>query len=411
MKDPYKNALQQLHDIAKILSLEDSMIERLSSIERFVEVSFPIRMDDGSIKMFTGYRSQHNSALGPYKGGLRFSPFVNESEVKALSMWMSWKCAVARLPYGGGKGGVIVDTKQLSETELERLSRAFMRSIWNVIGPDTDIPAPDMYTTPQIMLWMAEEYAKIVGKWTPAVITAKPLDKGGSQGRTEATGLGGFYILEQLAKSKKLQPSKTTIAVQGFGNVGYYFAYFAHKAGFKIIALSDSKGGVYNSKGIDIIKAWDYKNAHSSFKGFKQAETITNEELLESKATVLVPSAVENVVTEKNAPRLKTKYIIELANGPVTPEADRILSKRNIISIPDILANAGGVTVSYFEWFQNKSGKHWTKKKVFSMLRDSLSKSFRDVINSSRKIKKDLRMGAYALAVQKVADALKKKKV
>jgi len=407
MKDPYKNAVQQLQDIAKIISLENWILELLSKVERFVEVSFPVVMDNGSFRTFTGYRSQHSNARGPYKGGLRFSPDVNEAEVKALSMWMSWKCAIAGIPYGGGKGGVTVDTKKLSEKEIERLSRNYIRAIWEIIGPETDIPAPDMYTNSQTMAWMADEYSKIVGQWTPAVITAKPLELGGSQGRVEATGLGGFYILEQLAQSQGITPSKTSITIQGFGNVGYFFAKFAHEAGYKIIAISDSKGGIFNEKGINITKANKYKNEHKTFKGYKDAEEISNEDLLMLDTNILVPSAVENVITEKNAKKIKTGYIIELANGPVTPEADKILLSNNIVSVPDVLANAGGVIVSYFEWTQNRKGEHWSKQEVFKKLKSKMCEAYKHVNQLTKKYNKDMRTGAYAFAVSRVSDAIK----
>jgi glutamate dehydrogenase (NAD(P)+) len=407
MSDPFKNALTQLENVAKLIKLEDWILEKLSRPERFIEVSFPVKMDNGKIKVFTGYRSQYNSALGPYKGGIRFSPDVNESEVKALSAWMTWKCAVAGIPYGGGKGGVIVDTKKLTEGELERLSRAYIRAIYEVIGPEKDIPAPDMYTTPEIMAWMVDEYSRLVGKKTPAVITGKPLSKGGSQGRTEATGYGGGYILEELAKLKNLNPKETTIAVQGFGNVGYYFAEYAQSKGFYVVAISDSKGGIYNAKGIDVKKATKHKEQKQTLKGFEKADSISNEELLELEVDVLVPAAIEDVITKENANRIKAKYIIELANGPVTPEADEILHKKKILSIPDVLANSGGVTVSYFEWLQNRKKEKWPKEKVLRKLKTIITKAFKESLASMKKYKVDMRMGTYALAVKKVAEAEK----
>lgn len=409
MSDPFKNALEQLHKVVKLIKLEDWILEKLSRPERFVEVSFAVKMDDGSIKAFTGYRSQYNSALGPYKGGIRFSPDVNESEVKALSAWMTWKCAIAGIPYGGGKGGVIVDTKKLSESELERLSRAYIRAIYEIIGPEKDIPAPDMYTTPLVMAWMVDEYSKLVGKKTPAVITGKPLNKGGSQGRTEATGYGGGYILEELAKLKKLKPANTTIAVQGFGNVGYYFAEYAQSKGFKVVAISDSKGGIFNNKGIDVKKALGYKEKNDTLKGFGKLDYISNKKLLELEADVLAPAAIENVITKENARRIKAKYIIELANGPTTPEADELLHKKKILSIPDVLANSGGVTVSYFEWVQNRKKEKWTKEKVLRKLKTIITKAFKESLTSMKKYKVDMRMGVYALAVGKVAESESKR--
>jgi glutamate dehydrogenase (NAD(P)+) len=322
---------------------------------------------------------------------------------------MSWKCATAGIPYGGGKGGVIVDTKKLSESEIERLSRGFIRAIYKVIGPDTDIPAPDMYTTPEIMAWMVDEYEKLIGKKAPAVITGKPIGKGGSEGRTEATGYGGGYILDELAKLYKLNPKSTTIAVQGFGNVGYYFIEYAIQKGFQVIATSDSKSGVLNKTGIDEKKLIKYKEKNGVLKGFPDYEDITNEELLELDVDVLVPAAVENVITKDNAKKIKAKYILELANGPVTFGADEILFNNNLPVIPDILANSGGVTVSYFEWLQNRKKEKWTKKDVLSKLKKTITKAFREVVNSQEKYKTDFRMAAYALAVSKIAKAEKKR--
>lgn len=407
MSDPYKNALTQLQRVAKLINLEDWILERLSKVDKFIEVNFPVKMDDGSIRVFTGFRSQHNNARGPYKGGLRFSPEVNESEVKALSTWMSWKCAVVDIPYGGGKGGVIVDTKDISENELESISRAYIRAIYKLIGPDTDIPAPDMYTTSQIMAWMVDEYSRLVGKWTPAVITAKPLDKGGSKGRTEATGFGGGYILEELSKLKKLKPERTSIAIQGFGTVGYYFAEYAQMKGFKVVAISDSKGGILSKKGINIKEALEYKQENGKLQGIANTQDISNEELLELKVDVLAPAAIENVITKMNAANIKAKYIIELANGPLTPEADEILHRKGVLFIPDIQANSGGVTVSYFEWLQNKKGVKWEKNKVFTKLKTKITKAFKETLVSTEKFKSDMRMGAYALAVSRVAEAVR----
>jgi len=335
------------------------------------------------------------------------SPVVTEVEVKALSTWMTWKCAVADIPLGGGKGGVIVDTKQLSEAELERLSRSYIRAIYKLIGPDEDIPAPDMYTTPEIMAWMVDEYSKLVGKDTPAVITGKPIEAGGSEGRTEATGQGGVYILERLMEKMNVKPTDVTIGVQGAGNVGYYFAKLAQEAGFKIIALSDSQVAIYRTEGIELEKVMKYKEQNGSFKGVEGYEQVTNDDLLELEVDVLVPAAIENVITETNATRIKARYILELANGPVTPEADKILHKKGVLFVPDILANSGGVTVSYFEWLQNKAGEHWTKEEVNNKLREKMIKAFDDVYTSMTELNCDMRMGAYALAVKKVGEALK----
>ncbi|MBD3329764.1 glutamate dehydrogenase [Candidatus Dojkabacteria bacterium] len=409
MKDPYMNAVAQLEKIAEILKLDDEMLSRLKVPERFIEVNFPVEMDDGSVKIFKGFRSQHNSARGPYKGGLRFSPEVSESEVKALSMWMSWKCSVANIPYGGGKGGVIVNTKELSEAEIERLSRAFIHSIHEVIGPDKDIPAPDMYTNPQIMAWMVDEYSKDVGENTPAVITGKPIDKGGSEGRTAATGQGGVYILEALAEKKRMKAEETKVAVQGIGNVGYYFAKLAAELGFKIVALSDSRGAVYSQNGLDVEAVKKHKSDTGSIGGFsgEGVEEISNEDLLKLEVDVLVPAAVENVITKGNADGIKADFIIELANGPVTPEADEILHKNGVLFVPDILANSGGVTVSYFEWVQNKKEEKWSEEEVLSKLKDQIVPAFNDTMDMMDELKSDMRTAAYAIAVRRIVDEMR----
>jgi glutamate dehydrogenase (NAD(P)+) len=406
VENPHRVAVKQIKKAAKHLGLHKSLVERLSEPERFVEVNFPVVMDNGKVKVFKGFRSQHTNALGPYKGGLRFSPMVSQSEVKALSIWMSWKCAVADIPFGGGKGGVIVDTTALSESELEKLSRGFIRTIYQIIGPDVDVPAPDMYTTPQIMAWMVDEYSKLVGKPSPAVITGKPLEIGGSEGRTEATGQGGVFILEELARDHKLEPKKTKIAVQGVGNVGLYFALLGEKLGFKIAAISDSKSAIYNPLGLKLAKAIDYKNKKGSFKGYHGARQITNNKLLELPVDVLVPAAVENVITSKNAKRIRAKFIIEMANGPTTPEADEILFKKGKIVVPDILANSGGVIVSYFEWYQNKKGQKWPKQKVIKNLSQKIKKAYKEVMKVQKEKGVDGRTAAYILAIKKVVDKL-----
>ncbi|MDP4010142.1 MAG: Glu/Leu/Phe/Val dehydrogenase [Candidatus Shapirobacteria bacterium] len=404
--DPFQSSIEQLESAAKFLGLSREIIDQLSQPQRIVKVNFPVLMDDGNIKIFVGFRSQHNNARGPYKGGLRFSLQVTESEVKALSAWMTWKCAVAGIPFGGGKGGVVVDTKQLSITELERLSRAYIKAIYDVIGPNKDVPAPDMYTTPEIMAWMVDEYSKLVGEYTPAVITGKPIDKGGSEGRTEATGQGGVYVLEQLSQKANLVPQNTSVAIQGSGNVGYYFAVLAQQLGYKIVAISDSTLALYNPDGVDVNAAMEHKKQSGSFVGFTGASQITNDQLLELNVDVLVPAAVENVINEVNAGNIKAKYIIEMANGPVTPEADKILSQRNIISIPDILSNSGGVTVSYFEWQQNKDNQKWTKEEVLNKLKPIMVNAFEEAWAAMGKYGTDMRTATYVLAVKKVVDAM-----
>ena len=402
IENPYKNAIKQLKQVGEILSLNPETINRLSVPNKLITVNFDVVMDNGKTKTFTGFRSQHNNNLGPYKGGIRFSEQVTVDEVKALSMWMTWKCAVANIPFGGSKGGVIVNTKNLSENELKNLSKAFMKVIYKDIGPDTDIPAPDMYTTPLIMKWMKEEYSKLVGKDTPAVITGKMIEDGGSLGRTEATGFGGAYILRELSNKNNLVPENTTIAVQGIGNVGYYFAKKAQEMGFRIVAISDSKTGLYNIDGLDIESINLHKIKNNSLEGIFGLEKISNKDLLQLDVDILVPSAVENVITSENMTDIKAKYIIELANGPITPEADKYLFEKGIPVVPDVLANSGGVTVSYYEWLQNKNNESWPLAKVFAMLDTNITDAFNNVYLESEKRKISLRMASYVIAVLKV---------
>ncbi|MBU1322871.1 Glu/Leu/Phe/Val dehydrogenase [Patescibacteria group bacterium] len=383
--NPYQNAVKQLETVAKYLNLQGRILEELKCPKRVIKADLKVKMDNGKYQIFKAFRSQHNDAVGPHKGGIRFHPNVSEDEVKALSMWMTWKCSVVGIPYGGAKGGIICDPKTMSEGELERLSRAYIRAIAKYIGPWKDVPAPDVNTSGREMAWMVDEYEKITGKHEPGVITGKPVEMGGSLGRTEATGLGGFYVLEQLRKTWKgrILPKNITIAVQGVGNVGSWFIEFAKKAGYQIVAWSNSKGGEYQNK------------------------KITNEELLELAVDVLVPAALENVITKENVNRVRAKYIIEMANGPVTPEADEILHKKGIISIPDVLANAGGVTVSYFEWCQNNMGYYWEKEEVFKKLKVIMDKAFREVWRIYQTKKVNPRMAAYILAVDRVVKTMK----
>lgn len=383
--NPYQNAVKQLETVAKYLNLQGRILEELKCPKRVIKADLKVKMDNGKYQIFKAFRSQHNDAVGPHKGGIRFHPNVSEDEVKALSMWMTWKCSVVGIPYGGAKGGIICDPKNMSEAELERLSRAYIRAIAKYIGPWKDVPAPDVNTSGREMAWMVDEYEKITGKHEPGVITGKPVEMGGSLGRTEATGLGGFYVLEQLRKTWKgrILPKNITIAVQGVGNVGSWFIEFAKKAGYQIVAWSNSKGGEYQNK------------------------KITNEELLELAVDVLVPAALENVITKENVNRVRAKYIIEMANGPVTPEADEILHKKGIISIPDVLANAGGVTVSYFEWCQNNMGYYWEKEEVFKKLKVIMDKAFREVWRIYQTKKVNPRMAAYILAVDRVVKTMK----
>lgn len=393
--------MEQLDKVAKIKDFGDEFIARLRQPDRDIKISIPVKMDNGSTKVFEGYRVEYNNALGPYKGGIRYHPDTEVNEVKALAFFMMMKCAVAGIPMGGGKGGITVDPKSLSERELERLSRGWMRGLADVLGPKKDVPAPDVNTTPQIMEWMADEYAKITGDKTGAVITGKPLGKGGSEGRGPATGLGGFYVFDALRTQIGL-PEKCRVVVQGFGNVGSNVAQIFTDNGHTVIAVSDSKGGIYNENGLDIKKLSEYKKTSGSIAGFPESNPLTNTELLEIECDVLIPGAFENQITAENANNIKAKAILELANGPVTPEADEILFKKGIPVVPDILANSGGVTVSYFEWDQNLKNEHWSEKEVFEKLKPILEDSSRKIWEKSQESKTNLRMGALILALERI---------
>jgi glutamate dehydrogenase/leucine dehydrogenase len=404
---PFQNALNQLKTAAKILNLEDQTVRVLSKPQTIVEVSVPLKRDDGRIEYYTGFRVQYNNARGPFKGGLRFHPKVNLDEVKALAFWMTIKTAVVDIPYGGSKGGIIIDPQKLSESETQRLSRSFIRSLGDVIGPDKDIPAPDVNTNPQIMAWMVDEYCKLTGQNQLGVITGKPLEYGGSRGRTPATGQGGFYILEEIAQKIELNPKNTSIIIQGFGNVGYYLAKIAHQAGYKIIGLSDSRGAIYNQNGFNPTAVQEFKEQNGTVKGYKEAEQINNQELLEKECDVLAPAALEDVITSENANKIKAKIILELANGPTTTDADTILRQNKIIVVPDVLANAGGVTVSYFEWVQNQTGFYWDEKTVLQRLKPIMARSFAAIWEMSKQKNIDLRTAAFVIAVKRIVDAMR----
>lgn len=406
MNDPFSNAQAQLSNVATRINLAPDKEAQLMDPMRIITVSLPVKMDDGKTQVFVGYRSQHNNARGPYKGGIRFHPQVSLSEVQALSMWMTWKCAIADIPYGGAKGGVIVDPKKLSDGELERLSKAFATSISDCIGEDKDIPAPDVNTDGRIMNWMREAHEAAIGHASPATFTGKAIEQGGSEGRTEATGYGGVFVMNRLFEKLGKATKGASIAIQGIGNVGSYFALKAHELGYTIVALSDSKVGLYDPNGLDPQKVFAYKKEHGSLAGFGGKEIAPND-ILFLPVDVLVPAALEAVITKENADQVKANLIIEMANGPVTPEADIILEKKNIISVPDVLANSGGVSVSYYEWVQNKQNEHWTKADVLEKLRVKITKAFDDCYESMKQHNVSLRMGAYAVAVQKVADAMK----
>lgn len=402
------DTIKQIDEVADKMGVQDDLVEVLKSPMNFLEVSLPVCMDNGRIEVFEAYRSQHNNALGPFKGGIRYFPGVNEDEVQALSFWMTFKTAVADVPFGGGKGGIKVDTKKLSQGELERLTRAYTRAISKIIGPRVDIPAPDMYTNAQTMAWIADEYSRITGEESKAVVTGKPLELGGSLGRDTATGLGAFFVFENLVEKLNM-PKDTAIAIQGFGNAGQHFAAFAEKAGFKIVAVSDSKGGIKNDEGLDIQKVITHKNASGSVVDFTGSENISNEKLLIMDAPVLVPAAMEGVISKENANDIKAKVIIEVANGPVTAEADEVLIKNNCLVVPGILANAGGVVVSYFEWVQNNQGFYWELDDVNEKLKAKMNTATDKVWGMKKEKNTDMRSAAYMLAIDKLIKAMKLK--
>ncbi len=406
MKNPFENGMEQLDKVAKLRNFNPEFMARMRVPDRDIRFSIPVSMDDGSLRIFEGYRVEYNNALGPYKGGIRYHQDTEINEVKALAFWMVLKCAVAGIPMGGGKGGVTVNPRELSEGELERLSRGWARRLSDIIGPYKDVPAPDVNTTPQMMAWIADEYAQITGDTTGAVITGKPLDKGGSEGRGTATAQGGFYVFEALKNELKL-PEVCSVAIQGFGNAGSYAAEIWSRAGHKVVAVSDSKGGIYNSEGLDIAKVSVHKKTTGALANFEGATNISNEELLETLCDVLIPAAFENQITDKNADKIKAKVVLELANGPTTPEADEILFKKGIAVIPDILANSGGVTVSYFEWDQNLKGEHWSEDEVFAKLQPILADSSNQILEKAKASNTDLRRGAFILALERIEKKLK----
>ncbi len=373
--------------------------------ERFLHVAIPVKMDDGRVEVFTGFRSQHSTSRGPAKGGIRYHPLVSADEVRALSILMSWKCAVVGIPFGGGKGGVICDPSKLSKGELERLSRGYIRAISKIIGPASDIPAPDVYTDAQIMAWMEDEYERISGKKSFSLITGKPVEVGGSLGRGEATARGGYFVLEE-ALGDGDYPAKLSVAIQGFGNAGATLARILSKDGrFLVVAVSDSKGAIRSETGLDVPALLAHKERTGSVLGFPGAKELSNGELLELPVDVLVPAALEGQITKENAGAVGAKIILELANGPTTPDADEILRKAGILVIPDILANAGGVTVSYFEWVQNNSGDVWTEGQVNSRLEGVMQDSYRAVRGIAKDRSVGMRAAAYILAVSRVARA------
>ena len=405
-ESPYEMALRQFDNAIKYLELKRGIIEYLRYPKRELTVNFPVRMDDGSVKIFTGYRVHHNTVLGPTKGGIRYHPDVTLDEVRALAMWMTWKCAVVGLPYGGAKGGVICDPKKLSFQELENLTRRYAAEISLMMGPESDIPAPDVGTNPQVMAWIMDTYSMHKGYSVPAVVTGKPISIGGSLGRLEATGRGVMITACEACKHLGIPIEGATVVVQGYGNVGTASAYLLHDQGCKVIAVSDSKGGIYNPKGFDPRDVLSYKRETGSVVGYPDTETITNEELLELPCDILVPSALENQITVDNADRIQAKVVAEGANGPTTPDADVILHDKGILIVPDILANAGGVTVSYFEWVQGLQSFFWSEEEINQKLERIMSKSFKEVLEASRLKGIDMRTAAMVRAILVVAEAL-----
>lgn len=403
--NPYQIAQQQVDAAASLLQLPEEITGILKRPMRVLTVNFTARMDDGSIRVFEGYRSQHNDAIGPTKGGIRFHPDVTLDEVKALSMWMSFKCGVVGLPYGGGKGGVICDPRLHSKGELERISRAYMEAIADFVGPDKDIPAPDVYTNAQTMGWMMDTYSRLKGRYSPGVITGKPIILGGSKGRNEATAQGCVYTILAALEDMGLAPEEASVAVQGFGNAGRIAARLLSQAGCKIVAVSDSKGGIYLQDGLDIEEAERLKD-EGALASYKGAEAISNEQIIGLNVDILVPAALENVITASNAHTVQAKIVAEAANGPTTPEGDRILAKKGTVVIPDVLANAGGVTVSYFEWVQNLQHYYWSEAEVLEKLETNMIHSYRAVRDLAKEFSVDLRTAAYMIAIKRISSAM-----
>ncbi|GIP37499.1 glutamate dehydrogenase [Paenibacillus sp. J31TS4] len=386
------------------LGYPDEMYDLLKEPLRMLSVRIPVKMDDGKIKVFTGYRAQHNDAVGPTKGGVRFHPDVNEDEVKALSIWMSLKCGIVNLPYGGGKGGVICDPRTMSFGELERLSRGYVRGISQIVGPTKDIPAPDVMTNSQIMAWMMDEYSRIREFDAPGFITGKPIVLGGSQGRETATAKGVTIMIDQALKKRGIAVKDAKVAIQGFGNAGSYLAKMMHEAGAKVVGISDVHGALYDENGLDIEYLLDRRDSFGTVtKLFKN--TISNKELLEQPCDILVPAAIENQITQDNADRIQAGIVVEAANGPTTLEATKILTERGILLVPDVLASAGGVVVSYFEWVQNNQGYYWTEEEVHAKLQDVMIQGFENVYSLHQTRNVDMRLAAYMVGVRKMAEA------
>jgi glutamate dehydrogenase (NAD(P)+) len=403
--NPWLVAQQQFDLAAERLNLDPGLRRVLREPRRELTVHFPVKMDDGSVQVYTGYRVQHNLGRGPAKGGIRYHQDVSIEEVKALAMWMTWKCAVVGIPYGGGKGGVIVDPKKLSQKELEALTRRYFTEIEVLIGPEKDIPAPDVNTNAQIMAWMMDTYSMHAGYTVPGVVTGKPISLGGSEGRNEATARGTVYCVVEAARHLGLELPKCKVAIQGFGNAGSIAATLISDEGATVVAVSDSTGGIHNADGLDIKRVIAWKKEHGTVQGFPGSRDITNSEVLEVACDILIPAALENQITERNAGNIKARLIAEAANGPTTPEADQILFKAGKFMIPDILCNAGGVTVSYFEWVQDLNRDHWSERVVNEKLKEIMVKAFQETLTIARREQINMRTAAYLLAVQRVADA------
>lgn len=403
--DPWQNALKQLDDAAKILKIDSGIRDILATPKKVLTVALPVKMDNGKIKVFTGYRSQHNDFRGPHKGGIRYHPDVTIEEVKALSMWMTWKCAIVDVPFGGGKGGIICDPKKMSTGEKERLTRRYAYAISEIIGPGKDIPAPDVYTTGTEMAQIMDVYSIMHGQAEPGVITGKPLSIGGSLARNVATGLGVAYCVREGAKKIGLKLKGAKVVIQGFGNAGTFSGEYLEKMGAKVIAVSDSKGSIMNPKGLDIKKVLEYKNKKGTVVGYPGSKKITTEQLLTTPCDVLVPAALENQITPDIAKKIKCKIIAEAANGPTTPEADNVLFQKKIMVIPDILANSGGVCISYLEWVQNLQRYYWTFDEVAGKMEEHIVRGFNDTYNLAKKHKVDMRKGSMVLAVSRVLDS------
>jgi len=413
--DIFTAAVRRMNGALAHSEIDPEAVQRLKHPKQVIEVSIPVRMDDGSLEVFTGYRVRHDDTRGPTKGGIRYHPAVSLAEVKALSFWMTCKCAVANLPFGGGKGGVIVNPKELSRMELERLTRGFVGHLADFIGPEIDIPAPDVYTNPMIMGWMMDEYSRIHRQRTPAVITGKPIPLGGSQGRDDATGRGAYYCIKQLERKRSWKPENIRVAVQGFGNAGQHVSRLLHGDDYRIVAVSDSQGGIYKEDGFDIPSLIHIKNDSRRLKAVYcegtvceavDADAITNEQLLELDVDVLIPAALEDQITAENAPRIQAPVIVEAANGPTSGDADEILNETGTLVVPDILANAGGVTVSYFEWVQNKSGFYWTQEDVRHRLEEIMVREFNTVYDLMQQKDIPMRTAAYVLALNRIGEAV-----